>query len=100
MTMDPGPTIAPIVDNPAMSRFELDLGGDAQAVVYYRLEGDRLTIVHTEVPFPFSGQGIGSRLAAAVMMEAQRRGLKVIARCPFFSAWLARHPEYAGLVEG
>lgn len=89
-----------LVDNPAMHRFELPLGDDEVAAAYYRLEGDQLVIIHTEVPFHLSGRGIGSSLAKAVFEEARRRGTRLVIRCPFFSAFLARHPEYAELVSG
>lgn len=89
-----------LVDNPAMHRFELPLGDDEIAAAYYGLEGDRLAIIHTEVPFRLSGQGIGSRLARSVFEEARQRGIRLVIRCPFFSAFLARHPEYSELVDG
>ena len=89
-----------LVDNPAMHRFELPLGDDELAAAYYRLEGERLVIIHSEVPFHLSGQGIGSGLARAVFEEARRRRIKLVIRCPFFSAFLARHPEYSELVDG
>lgn len=89
-----------LVDNTEMHRFELPLGEDAVAAAYYRPEGDRLVIIHTDVPFQLSGQGIGSRLAALVFEEARRRGIKLVIRCPFFSAFVARHPEYSELVDG
>lgn len=89
-----------VVDNPAMSRFEMPLGDGEVAAVYYRLEDGRFVIVHTEVPFQFSGRGIASRLASSVLEELRHRGKKIIVRCPFFSAYLARHPEYSDLVDG
>jgi predicted GNAT family acetyltransferase len=88
-----------VVDNPAMTRFELKLG-DELAAVYYRAEGSRLVLVHTEVPFEYSGQGIGSKLAQAVLEDVRRRGLKVVVKCPFFSAYIAKHPEYSDLIDG
>ncbi len=89
-----------LVDNPEMHRFELPLGNEEVAAAYYRLEGGRLVIIHTDVPFQLSGRGIGSRLAALVFEEARRRGIKLVIRCPFFSAFVARHPEYSELVDG
>src|SRR5262245_17827018 len=89
-----------ITDNPAMNRFEMKLDEDDVASIYYRSEEGRLVVVHTEVPFMFSGQGIASRLARAVLDELHKRGLKVASRCPFFSAYLAKHPEYSDLIDG
>jgi uncharacterized protein len=33
-----------------------------------------------------------------VLDEMRRRGLKIVPRCPFVSAYLAKHPEYRDLV--
>jgi hypothetical protein len=87
------------VDNPAMRRFEIDLG-DGVAAAYYRQEGDRLIFTHTEVPFEHSGQGIGGRLAEAVLEEVRARGAKAVLKCPFLSYFVARHPQYRDLVAG
>jgi hypothetical protein len=39
-----------IRDNPAMSRFEVPLGGDAIAVSYCKVEEGHVVLLHTEVP--------------------------------------------------
>jgi predicted GNAT family acetyltransferase len=88
-----------VVDNPAQSRFELDVG-DGLAVGYYRLDGDRITLLHTEVPQELSGRGIGSRLAKGVFEALRTRGLGVGASCPFMAAYAVRHPEYARMLVG
>jgi predicted GNAT family acetyltransferase len=87
------------VDNPAESRFELDLG-EAVAVAYYKLDGDTITLLHTEVPEELSGRCIGSRLAKGVFETLQTRGLRVVAKCPFMAAHATRHPEYARMLVG
>jgi len=84
-------------DNPAMNRFELHVG-DLLAMAYYRRDGDTYVLTHTEVPFEFSGQGIGSRLAEAVLVELRSRSAKIVPQCSFFGSYVARHPEFADLV--
>ena len=88
-----------VVDNPERSRFELDLGA-ALAVAYYKIDGDRISLLHTEVPQELSGRGIGSRLAKGVFGALGTRGLGVDAKCPFMAAYAARHPEYARMLVG
>ncbi len=44
-----------IIDNPAESRFELALDGGL-AIIAYRIEGERIVLIHTEVPQALSGQ--------------------------------------------
>jgi predicted GNAT family acetyltransferase len=88
-----------VVDNPAQSRFELDLGA-AVAVAYYKVDGDRIALLHTEVPQELSGRGIGSRLAKGVFEALRTRGVGVVAKCPFMASYAARHPEYARMLVG
>ena len=85
------------IDNPAASRFELNVDGQLAQLVY-RLRGDRLVIIHTEVPKALSGMGIGSVLAAAAVDRAAREGLTIVPLCPFARSWLERHPDAAATV--
>ncbi|MFZ0372827.1 MAG: GNAT family N-acetyltransferase [Xanthobacteraceae bacterium] len=88
---------SPIRDNTALSRFELDAGG-VTASMTYRLAGNVMTLAHTETPVAARGRGIASRLVKGVLDDMRRRGLKIVPRCPFVSAYLAKHPEYRNLV--
>jgi hypothetical protein len=85
-----------IRDNKAMHRFELDAGGHT-AVGYYELGDGVITFKHTEVPAELNGQGIGSRLIRGALDMVRAHGLKVVAKCPFVSAYLGKHPEYDDL---
>jgi predicted GNAT family acetyltransferase len=80
-----------VVDRPEKSRFELPVGDDV-AVAYYKLDGDRLTLTHTEVPDHLSGQGIGSRLAKGAFEAIRASGRKAAAKCPFMASYAKRHP--------
>jgi uncharacterized protein len=88
-----------VIDRPDQSRFELPVEG-AVAVAYYRVDGDRVTLTHTEVPQHLSGQGIGSRLAKGVFDALKASGRRAVAKCPFMAAYASRHPEYAALLDG
>ena len=69
------------------------------ALAYYRLDGNKIVLTHTEVPPRFSGQGVGSRLAKGVFDAIRVRGRKAVAECPFMAAFADRHPEYADLLD-
>jgi predicted GNAT family acetyltransferase len=86
-----------IRDNTTLSRFELDAGG-VTAFMTYRLGNGTITLQHTETPPQARGQGIASRLVAGVLDIVRARGLKVIPRCPFVSAYIAKHPEFGDLL--
>lgn len=90
-----------VIDNSAKHRFELPIEGEEEiAAAYYRIENGRVVLTHTEVPQQFSGQGIGSRLARGVFEAIRASGRKAVLKCPFMSAFAARHPEYADIVDG
>lgn len=69
---------AQVIDNPDQHRFELPIGEGEIAVAYYRIEGERIILTHTQVPQQFSGQGIGSRLARGVFDAIRASGRKAV----------------------
>lgn len=95
MTERPGPIA--IHDIAAKHRFEATVDGET-ALLAYRLDGDTIHLVHTEVPASLAGRGLGGELARAALVSARARALKVVPTCPFVRAYIARHPEFADLV--
>jgi len=89
-----------LINNRSMSRYELPISGDCVAVVYYGVENGRVVLRHTEVPFEFSGQGYGTRLARGVFDKLRSEGARVIATCPFMALFAARNPQYAAMLDG
>lgn len=84
-------------DNTAAHRYEVELGGEL-AILTYRLHGDTITFLHTEVPPELEGHGLGGRLAQTALDEARARGLAVIPSCPFVATYIRRHPDYMSLL--
>jgi predicted GNAT family acetyltransferase len=90
---------APIVrDNPDRNQFEIDLGQGEFAYAKYNLLPGAIRFYHTVVPESHGGQGLGTALIKAGLAAARERGLKVIPICPFFRAYLKKHPEEQDLV--
>jgi predicted GNAT family acetyltransferase len=89
---------ASVRDNPALSRFELDVGGHT-AFATYRLSPGVITFLHTEVSPQIHERGIGSRLVQGALEAVRARGLKVIPRCSFVAHYLDKHPEFQDLRE-
>jgi predicted GNAT family acetyltransferase len=87
-----------VVNNEAAGRFEVRLGGDV-AFTEYRLGDGTITLPHTVVPEAFAGRGVGGRLAEAALTYAREHGLAVIPTCPFIAGYIAKHPEWLGIVE-
>ena len=84
-------------NNTAESRFELEADGHT-ALLFYRMEPGVITLVHTEVPPELSGHGVGSRLVRGALEQIKVMGLKVVAKCPFVSAYMGKHPEFNDLL--
>jgi predicted GNAT family acetyltransferase len=89
-----------VEENIPQKRFELKISDDALAAAYYRLDGVRVVLIHTEVPAEFSGQGIATELAHGTFSLLRETGRTAVPKCPFMSRFVARHPEYADLVAG
>ncbi|WP_292070504.1 GNAT family N-acetyltransferase [Brevundimonas sp. UBA7534] len=86
-----------IRDNPDRHQYELPIDGEL-AVVTYNLSPPNLMITETLVPQRLEGRGIASRLAKHVLADAKARDLLILPVCPFFSAYLQKHPEHADVV--
>ena len=87
-----------VTDNAAEHRYEAHLDGTLAGFAEYRDRPGRRIFVHPEVDDAFEGHGVGGALAAAALDDVRRLGLAVVPRCPFISAYIERHPEYADLV--
>jgi hypothetical protein len=83
-----------IVDDERAGRLTSVVDG-SRAELVYRRDGDRLVLVHTEVPDDLEGRGIGGALVTAGIDKAEALGLTVVPECPFARGWLARHPAAA-----
>ena len=82
-----------IRDNVDKKRFEAELGDGSFAIAEYQLDDGTITFTHTAVPTAHEGQGIGTALIRFALAFARERGLKVVPVCPFFAAYLEKHPE-------
>lgn len=82
-----------ITHYPEKRRFETKLDG-ITAFVQYRLIDGQLDILHTIVPQPIEGRGIGGALVKFAYDYALEKNLKPLATCPYAITWLKRHPDY------
>ena len=95
-----------VVHNAAQHRFELNPAGEQAspdvngAFLVYERRGERMILVHTEVPARFEGRGFGGMLVRAAVEYARAQQLRVVPVCPFARVYLQRHPEYADRVTG
>ncbi len=85
-------------DDPARSRFELDVDGVVAFVSYRRRADGAIELLHTETPAAARGRGIASKLLAGTLATIRARGLKVVPYCSFVRAYIAKHPETRDLL--
>lgn len=86
-----------VKDNPAKSRYELDVDGRT-VFANYRRDGSTLYIPYVEAPPSLRGTGAAGRLLEGVMETARAEGLKVVPICSYASLWMRRHKEYHDLL--
>jgi predicted GNAT family acetyltransferase len=86
-----------ITDNPARSRYELDVDG-VIAFANYRKAGSTLHIPYVEAPPSLRGTGAAGRLMRGVMETARADGMKVVPICGYAAHWIRSHPEFHDLL--
>jgi predicted GNAT family acetyltransferase len=78
--------------NPDARRFEAFVDG-ALCRADYRMAGNVMHIVHSEVPYALEGRGLAGQVVQAALDFARSSGLKVAPRCGYVRAYMRRHKE-------
>lgn len=87
-----------ITENPDAGLYEAVLDGVTVAGVVYSRVGRHVTLLATSVFPQFRGKGIAARLLAGVLDRLRAEGDTITVSCPFATAFMKSHPEYAGLL--
>lgn len=88
----------PVTIDMAAGRIGIDVGGHV-ATIAFRMQGQQLAAVHTEVPAALRGKGVGDKLAHALLDYVRAHGLRILPYCPFVAAYIKRHAEHGDLVD-
>jgi uncharacterized protein len=97
--MESSATETPVLtDNLEASRYEMHVNGELAGFVEYRLRGEVISLVHTEIESPFQGAHLATHLARFSLDDARKRGLEVLPSCPYITSWIKKHPDYTDLV--
>lgn len=81
-----------ITDDTRGQRFVTVVDG-VEAKLEYTRRGDRLILVHTEVPDEVGGRGIAGALVRFAVEQARADGATIVPRCPYARRWLEQHPD-------
>ena len=95
--MNQNPNELEVKNNAAEERYEVALDGQL-AFLEYERTGDRVVLIHTEVPEALEGHGIASKIARAALEDARAQHLAVVPMCDYVRSFIKRHPEYEDLV--
>ena len=87
-----------VARNEDRQRYEIRVDGERAGFALYEERPGRIVFTHTVVLPAFEGRGLGSRLARFALEDAVDRGLGVELECPFMTAYVAKHPEFAEAV--
>lgn len=88
-----------INDNRQAGRYEMTRDGREIGFLEYRLDEPGIVLVYIEVDPSLRGQGLGERLATAVLEDCRARGLKVTPRCGWMAGYMRANPDrYADLL--
>ncbi len=82
---------------PARGRFQARVD-DHLCVADYRLVGQEMQLIHTEVAPELQGRGIAAALVEAALAHARAQGLKVVPLCGYVRAYMRRHPQTQDLL--
>jgi predicted GNAT family acetyltransferase len=83
--------MSPVRDNRNENQFELEQDGQV-AILAYDRDDKQITLIHTEVPPPLRGQGVGEALVRGALEQIRGDGLRIVAVCPFVRAYMKKHP--------
>lgn len=89
-----------VINNKKLFRFEAPTDDGNLITMEYRWLKGSIVLMHTLVPPSARGTGAGSTFVKQVLDRYVRdAGLKMIAYCPFVTAYLEQHPEYKDLLD-
>lgn len=86
-------------DSPEEGAYVIEVGGRRAGRAEYVIREDRRVFTHTEIEDDFSGMGLGTQLVLHALEDVRAAGGLMVPICPFFAAYIKRHPEYEELVD-
>ncbi|MET0262600.1 MAG: GNAT family N-acetyltransferase [Rariglobus sp.] len=92
------PTPEPVQHDEVRHQFSITIDGE-NAHADYALEGNRMICTHTFVPPALRGRGLAEKVVRPMLEEARRRHLRVVPACSYVATFIARHREFADLVD-
>jgi predicted GNAT family acetyltransferase len=86
-----------LINNEAIHQFELFVDGQ-RSFIDYKIKGDKIFLIHTEVPEALQGQGIAEVLVEKAFNYIEEQNMEVVPLCAYVQVFLKRHPEWDRLI--
>lgn len=96
---DAGDRQVDIRDEPVEQAYVIEVEGVRAGKAEYRTFEGRQVFTHTEVDEEFAGLGLATRLVRFALDDMRSQQTQIVPLCPFFAAYIRRHPEFDDLVD-
>lgn len=83
-------------DAPDLKRYEARIDGELAGFADYLPTGELVAFTHTEVLPAFEGKGVARSLVGDALDDVRRKGLMVLAVCPYVTRFVQQHAEQYG----
>jgi len=94
-----GPNQFVVRHNVASRSYEVTVDAEVVGSLTYGNAEGRIVFLHTWVAPAYRGRSVASRLVEAALNDARLDDKTVTDYCGFVSGFVARHPEYADLMD-
>ncbi|MES2275581.1 MAG: GNAT family N-acetyltransferase [Bacteroidota bacterium] len=88
-----------LINNIPIHNFELFVDGE-RAFIDYKQKGDKVYLIHTEVPATLKGRGVAEAIVDKTMHYLEEHHLTMVPLCVYVKHFLTVHPEWNRLVAG
>jgi len=83
----------PLNNNEHDHNFEMMINGH-RAFIDYMTKGEKMYLIHTEVPQQLEGLGIAAAMVEKALQFIEDNNLKLVPLCPYVQHYLKRHPNW------
>ncbi|HSV45888.1 MAG TPA: GNAT family N-acetyltransferase [Ramlibacter sp.] len=80
-------------DNTEDHRYEMRQGGTPVAIAEYAYAPGVVKLIHTEVLPGNEGQGLGGKIAKAVLADIGGKGLNVVPECSYMAGYIKKNAD-------
>ncbi|MGM7423112.1 GNAT family N-acetyltransferase [Cellulosimicrobium sp. CpK407] len=88
-----------VINDTERGRWIAALGADAIGELSYRFVGGRVVLLTTWVNHAYRNRHVATELIARVLDEIRETGKKITIICPVVGEFVARHPQYADMID-